>query len=450
MLSSRLERRFHGGFPHPDRVRSFVHAGRRQRWRATAGGSAWASQRAASSQQSAATPPQGQPAGTAQQPTGTAQQPTGTPQQPTGTAQQPTGTAEQPAGTAPVNPSQQPPTFRGGINYVRVDATVTDRKGQPVYDLKQSDFEVIEDGKPQTVDSFRLIRVDGNPKPGDGPPRAIRSRDDEEAEAARDDVRVFVILLDDYHVRAANAMRMREILTRFINLQLRPMDLVAVMYPLSPASVLGFTRNFDSIANAVQHFEGRKYDYQPRNEIEQQYSRYPSEVVEQIRNDVVMGALKGISVRLGSLREARKSVIFVSEGFTVQLPPAMRRENAETPAAPCVVAGQTGCNPAVGRPLAYDNPSPQEETAAWFAQSDLYSKLRDVFDLANRNNVSFYSLDPRGMAVNEFGIDEDIGSQDGRPHAAGDAGHVAHALRGNRRPRHRQSQRPRRRAEADC
>jgi len=347
---------------------------------------------------------------TAQQPTGTAQQPTGTAQQPTGTAQQPTGTAQQPGGAAqaPADLSQAP-TFRGGINYVRVDATVTDRKGQPVFDLKQSDFEVVEDGKPQTVDSFRLIRVDGNPKPGDGPPRTIRSRDDEEAEAARDDVRVFVILLDDYHVRAGNAMRMREILTRFINLQLRPMDLVAVMYPLSPASVLGFTRNLDSIANAVQHFEGRKYDYQPRNEIEQQYSRYPSEIVEQIRNDVVMGALKGISVRLGSLREARKSVIFVSEGFTVQLPPAMRRENAEQPAAPCVVAGQTGCNPAVGRPLAYDNPSPQEETAAWFAQSDLYSKLRDVFDLANRNNVSVYSLDPRGMAVNEFGIEEDVG-----------------------------------------
>jgi len=331
---------------------------------------------------------------------------------PQGSAAQQGGTADgstaQQGSTAPQG-GAQPPTFRGGINYVRVDATVTDKKGQPVFDLKQSDFEVIEDGKPQTVDSFRLIRVDGNPKPGDPPPRAIRSRDDEETEAARDDVRVFVIFLDDYHVRAGNAMRMRDILTRFINLQLRPMDLVAVMYPLSPASVLGFTRNFDSIANAVQHFEGRKYDYQPRNDIEQQYSRYPSEIVEQIRNDVVMGALKGISVRLGSLREARKSVIFVSEGFTVQLPAAMRRENAEQPAAPCLLPNQPNCNPAIGRPLAYDNPSPQEETAAWFAQSDLYSKLRDVFDLANRNNVSFYSLDPRGMAVNEFGIEEDVG-----------------------------------------
>jgi len=268
---------------------------------------------------------------------------------------------------------------------------------------------VIEDGKPQTVDSFKLIRVDGNPKPNEAPPRAIRSRDDEEAEAARDDVRVFVIFLDDYHVRAANAMRMRDILTRFVNVQLRPMDLVAIMYPLTPVSVMSFSRNFDSIANAVQKFEGRKYDYRPRNSVEEQYSRYPAEVIEQLRNDVVMGALKGLSVRLGSLRDARKSVIYVSEGLTVSLPPAMRRQNAEQPDAPCVAATQTNCNPAIGRPMAFDTPSAQEETQNWFAQSDLYSKMRDVFDLANRNNVSFYSLDPRGLAVNEFGIDEDIG-----------------------------------------
>jgi hypothetical protein len=67
------------------------------------------------------------------------------------------------------NGPQTPATFRGGINYVRVDAIVTDRKGQPVFDLKQADFEVTEDGKPQTVDSFKLIRVDGNPKPGEPP-----------------------------------------------------------------------------------------------------------------------------------------------------------------------------------------------------------------------------------------------------------------------------------------
>jgi hypothetical protein len=32
---------------------------------------------------------------------------------------------------------------------VRVDAFVTDKKGNPVTDLKQTDFDVLEDGKPQ-------------------------------------------------------------------------------------------------------------------------------------------------------------------------------------------------------------------------------------------------------------------------------------------------------------
>jgi hypothetical protein len=76
---------------------------------------------------------------------------------------------------------------------------------------------------------------------------------------------------------------------------------------------------------------------------------------------------------------------------------------------PCLSAAQTNCNPALGRPLAFDDQVGPQMTQDWFQQSELYSRMRDVTDLANRNNVSFYSLDPRGMAVNEFGIDEDVG-----------------------------------------
>src|SRR3712207_8106946 len=46
---------------------------------------------------------------------------------------------------------------------------------------------------------------------------------------------------------------------------------------------------------------------------EQQYAQYPTEVVENIRNQVVMTALRGLVTRLGSLREGRKAIIFVSE-----------------------------------------------------------------------------------------------------------------------------------------
>ena len=327
-------------------------------------------------------------AGSARSP-GTARAQQGAPPAPAGQA---------PAGepVAPVIPGQDAPAiFRGGINFVRVDVIATDGKGQHVTDLKQEDFDVFEDNQPQSVEQFRLIKVDGNPKPGDPPPRVIRNRDDEETEAARDDVRIFAILLDDYHVRRSNSVSVREPLTRFIQTQLRPNDMIAVMYPLTPVFDVSFTRDHDSIIRVINQFEGRKYDYRPKNQIEENYVRYPTETVEKIRNDVVMGALRGLSVRLGSLREGRKSVIFVSEGFTAILPPQMRRQDASQPE-----------NPIQARAAGGLQDSSIEETAAWFGQSDVNSRMRDVYQMANRNNTSIYSLDPRGLAVFEFGLDD--------------------------------------------
>ena len=86
----------------------------------------------------------------------------------------------------------QTPTFREEINFVRVDVIVSDGKQQPVMDLTLADFEVLEDDKPQKVEQFRLIKIDGNVRPGEPPPREIRNRNDEEAEAAKEDVRLFL------------------------------------------------------------------------------------------------------------------------------------------------------------------------------------------------------------------------------------------------------------------
>ena len=60
---------------------------------------------------------------------------------------------------APAQPGDQQPTFRAGINYVAVDVIVTDKKDAPVVDLKREDFEVFEDGKPQPIEQFRLVRI---------------------------------------------------------------------------------------------------------------------------------------------------------------------------------------------------------------------------------------------------------------------------------------------------
>jgi VWFA-related protein len=319
-------------------------------------------------------------------------------------AQQGGAQAPQPE-AAPQAQGQEQPTFREAINFVRVDVIVTDGKAQPVMDLTQADFEVLEDGKPQPVEQFRLIRIDGNPRPGDPPPAEIRNRNDEEREAARDDVRLFLFFLDDYHVRLATSLGVKEPLTRFIQTQLRPADMVAVMYPLTPVDGISFTRNHAALVSAINNFEGRKFRYEPRNQFEEQYARYPTQQVEEIRNQVVMTALRGAATRLGSLREGRKSIIYVSEGLTALLPPQLRNMDASMPGV--------FSNPAARNPSAGEN-NPREDTARWFAQSDLYSRMRDVFDTANRNNTSIYSVDPRGLTPFEFGIDENVGPNQDR------------------------------------
>jgi len=318
-------------------------------------------------------------------------------------AQQAAGQTQPPAGQ-PQPADQTQLTFRSGINFVTVDAYVADSKGQPVTDLKQSDFEIIEDNKPQKIEQFRFIKVDGNPKPGEPPPQQIKNRDDEEREAARDDTRVFVIFLDDYHTRLGSSLAVRQPLSDWVQNNLRPLDMVAIMYPLTPVSDIDFTRDHNKIINAVQHFEGRKYKYEPRNLFEEQYQRAPTEVVEQIRNQVVMTALRGLSTRLGSIREGRKSIIYVSEGLQAMLPPQLRSADASQP--------NVG-NPNAFNPFAGEN-DPREQTAQAFSTADLYSQLKDVFIAATRNNTAIYTLDPRGLATNEFDIDENVGPQQDR------------------------------------
>ena len=294
-------------------------------------------------------------------------------------------------------PEEQPqqPTFRAEINVVRVDVIVTDRDGNPVTDLQADDFEVFEDDTPQTIDSFRLVHLTGTPEPGAEPARPIRSGFDEEREAAREDVRLFAIFFDDYHVRFENAVRLRETLINFISTQLGPLDMVSVMYPLTPLDAVQMTRNHESIVAAIERFEGRKYKYEPRNLFEQQYAEYPTSVVERIRNEVSLSGLRALVTHLGGLREGRKALILVSEGYTNYLPPQLRDRFAGVPGSG---------DPSQLNPLAGD--SPLEQTSAVFADLEIMRDLRYVFNAANRGNTAIYAVDPRGLAVSEFDLSQ--------------------------------------------
>src|SRR5688500_13631826 len=54
--------------------------------------------------------------------------------------------------------------FRGGVELTTFGVTVTDRKGNIVTELSQADFEILEDGKPQTIQYFARGEGESGPE----------------------------------------------------------------------------------------------------------------------------------------------------------------------------------------------------------------------------------------------------------------------------------------------
>jgi VWFA-related protein len=185
--------------------------------------------------------------------------------------------------------TQQPPVFRGGSSLVRVDVTITNRHGEPVTTLTADDFDVSEDGTPQTVETFKLVEADGQPTDGDD--LVIRSPEHAAAEAARDDVRVFLIFWDEYHIhRFGSSIMAREALARFVKSALAPTDLIALMDPLLPTDAIRWTRDRGALAQTIGKLEGRYRMYVPSRSVIED-AQAARRDVERLRSGVTVSAL---------------------------------------------------------------------------------------------------------------------------------------------------------------
>jgi VWFA-related protein len=254
---------------------------------------------------------------------------------------------------SPPQPSNAPqqPIFRTGVDLVRLDAIVTDRRGQPVDDLRAEDFEIFENGARQQIASFSFVAAAGG-EPGE-PLAPVRNDADVEAAVAQG-ARLFLIFLDEYHVlRGRNTLVTREALASFVR-GLGPADLVAVMYPFTSIRDLGFTRDKEAIAGEIMKFEGRADDFMPKRPMEAEHWRD----VRRIRNEVVLTALAAAAMHMETYGAGRKTIVLASEGL---------------------------------------NPG------GWRELGQFYTTVRDVTAAANRTNTAIYPMDPTGLTFNSRG-----------------------------------------------
>jgi VWFA-related protein len=120
----------------------------------------------------------------------------------------------------------QAPTFPSQVEQVIVDVVVTDKKGVPIPNLNQADFTILEDGKPQDVQSFERIALpERPPQPTPTPPPRISSNTDEEVKTGR----TFVIVFDDIHMAPFQAHRAKGAVAEFLKTGVQEGDRVTLL-----------------------------------------------------------------------------------------------------------------------------------------------------------------------------------------------------------------------------
>jgi VWFA-related protein len=285
------------------------------------------------------------------------------------------------AQTSP-SPPPRAGTFPVGLDQVTVDVVVANRKGEPVSGLTEKDFTVLEDGRPQTLVSFDVVRQ-ASPSEGGvlAPSDPVRWPVATNLTQAPRRGRTFVIVFDNIHMSPLGARSAKAAVAAFLEKGTRPTDDILLM---------GTGENFwwnapagagrADVLKVLKGFEGRRFpeaagdrltDYEAvqisvyrdvrvaanvmgrfdryggtsRQNMQQSQQNNPVqgyidtyvdqralEAYIQVRNrlDVTLGVLERSMKALEGNRN-RKTVILVSEGFVND--PSHRRLRAVTEAA---------------------------------------------------------------------------------------------------------------------
>ena len=290
------------------------------------------------------------------------------------------------------------PRFRTEVNVVEVDASVVDDQGHPVSGLTAADFEVLEDGQPQKIVSFSRVDIALTAAPqflGVDHPVSPDVRSNREPASGR----LYVVVLDDMNINPLRIETVRSVAREFIDSYFGAGDIAAVMYTSGRIDASqDFTTDPQLLVASIDKFMGRGVQSSAMEAAEKYYSdrltietdpsngKLDPDKAEQLAADMqdarsrtlgksakptvdiqdferaqrvitVFDTIRTLAESLAPLSGRRKSVVMFSEGFNYQL----------------------------------------TEPFGMRSVSDVLRATQDTLNAAARANVSFYTIDPRGL-----------------------------------------------------
>lgn len=143
------------------------------------------------------------------------------------------------------------------VNLVPVRVVVHDSRGNVVSDLRQSDFEIRQDGKPQVISHFSVetpasmaVRaVHGTP--GEKPLETITPSTAPPAAGVALPSRFVALVVDDAHIDVGEIVRVRLAATRYLNQFVKPDERVA-LFTVSGQSQVDFTDDKSKIEEQLK------------------------------------------------------------------------------------------------------------------------------------------------------------------------------------------------------
>lgn len=306
---------------------------------------------------------------------------------------------------APARPAPQDDkdVVRISTNLIQLDVSVTDKKGNPITDLKQDEVEIYENGKLQKISNFTFApgtRTEAKEGKKEGaktgapmlPTAPIRP------EQVR---RTIALVVDDLNLSFGSTFWVREALKKFVDEQMQDGDLVAIIrtgagvgalqqftadrrqlqlaidrvkFNSGGLGVLAFfnplsTSMSESVVNADPRFSLTLEPEAPADlRSDDSASRNFNEFRENIFASGTLGALNYIVRGMRQL-PGRKSVILLSDGLSL-----ITRDGS-------------------GRP----------------EFSRIYTAMQHLIDYANRASVVFYTIHAPGLLAPGFDAEDDLG-----------------------------------------
>ena len=280
---------------------------------------------------------------------------------------------------APARP--QDPVFHAAVKLVVVNVSVIGRDGKPIENLRKDDFQVLEDGKLQRLQTVELQHLDAKAlapiqpslQTRSGPLTTVKPKapDMQTALSKYQDRRLIVILFDFSSMDIPEQLRSVAAAQKFISTQMTSSDMLSLMiYSGSLRTLLDFTDDRDTLLSTLQKLhigEGAELNGMADTgaDAEDQSGQFTADETEFniFNTDLKLMALEDAARALAPYPE-KKSLIYFSSGV--------------------------------------------EKTGV-----DNQSQLRATVNTAVRSNVAFYPIDARGLSASAPGGDATVAAKVG-------------------------------------